>query len=277
MLTRVKIYLHPLMVMLLASLLIVNLFFYVVLPGMMFFPLSHIDATPKEWGLDYQDITLNLSEKEKLTAWYIPHPDANKTVLFFHGNGGNISHRAQSVLLFHQLKLNVFIIDYPGYGKSTGNASEHGLYNSANLAWDYLLTEKQLQEKNIIIFGRSLGGAVAIDLASRVNSGALIIESTFTSVRDMAGTLMPLLSKFIYLRYSFASIDKINNITSPLLVIHSKEDEMIPYEFGNKLFQQAITAKEFLEIQGSHNDGFIKSMPSYKNSLMQFLEKYQLL
>lgn len=255
-------------------LLFSNIYLYIAQPHMLFYPLSDMQATPGDWQLPYEDVRLKLADNTHITGWYLPYPQAKKTVLFFHGNGGNISHRGDSLYIFNKLKLNVLIIDYPGYGKSEGKPSEKGLYQSANAAWQYLLSDKKTSPENIIIFGRSLGGAVAVDLASRVKVGALILESTFTSVSDMAGFILPILSRFMYLRYSFDSQNKITKITAPLLVIHSPDDEIIPFVLGKKLYKHAISEKKFLQIEGGHNDGFIKSMSSYRKTLNHFIYTY---
>ena len=251
--------------------LFLNVFLFLKLPGMVFYPLKNIDVTPKEWGLVYEPVSLPLKNKTKISGWYLPHPKAKKTVLFFHGNGGNISHRGDSLYIFHKLKLNVLIIDYPGYGNSEGTPSEQSLYQSANVAWQYLISYKNVNPANIIIFGRSLGGAVATELASHVNAGALILESTFSSVRDFVDIAFPALSYVMYIRYSFDSLSKINKVTSPVLMIHSPEDEVIPFVLGKKLFEGVVSEKNFLPIQGGHNDGFIKSMPSYVKTLKSFI------
>jgi fermentation-respiration switch protein FrsA (DUF1100 family) len=255
-------------------LIVLNIFFYFSQPGMIFFPFKNIDSTPRDWGLSYEPIRLKLKDDTTISAWYIPHPQASNTVLFFHGNGGNMSHRASSISVFQQLKLNVLIIDYPGYGESDGSPTEQGIYQSADAAWQYLVSDKKLNSKNIIIFGRSLGGAVAVDLASRVSPGAVILESTFSSVRDMAASIFPLISNFIYLRYSFDSMNKIKNVSSPLLFIHSPDDEIIPFDLGKKLFTHANPNKQLLQISGGHNDGFIKSMPTYQKTLRHFIHKH---
>ena len=183
-----------------------NIFLYLKQPDMIFYPLKEIEASPENWDLSYEPVQLKLSNDVKISAWYIPHPTADKTILFFHGNGGNISHRGDSIYIFHKLKLNVLIIDYPGYGESEGIPSEDGLYQSANAAWQYLIKDKNINRENIIIFGRSLGGAVAVDLASRVKAGGLILESTFSSVRDYVDMVFPILSNLFYLRYTFDSL-----------------------------------------------------------------------
>lgn len=241
-------------------------------PNMIFYPLKEIETTPKEWGLDYKQVMLNLVTGNVISGWYIPYPEADKTILFFHGNGGNISHRGDSLYIFHKLKLNTLIIDYPGYGESDGVPSEDGLYQSANAAWKYLISEEKMDPKNIIIFGRSLGGAVAVDLASRVNAGGLILESTFSSVHDIAGVIFPVVSNFIYLRYSFDSLNKIKKVTVPVLVIHSPDDEIIPFKLGQKIFEGVVSEKGFLQIEGGHNDGFMQSITSYMQALRFFIQ-----
>ena len=247
-----------------------NAYLYVKQPSMVFYPLKDIEATPKDWGMNYESVNLKLSDDENISAWYLPHPEAVKTILFFHGNGGNISHRGDSIYIFHKLKLNVLIIDYPGYGESDGTPSELGLYQSADAAWMYLTKNKKLNPDRVIIFGRSLGGAVAVDLASRVKAGGLILESTFSSVRDILNIVMPKLSHFIYLRYSMDSINKLKTIDMPVLVIHSPEDTVIPFELGVKLFQGVQSEKDFLQLQGGHNDGFMQSISLYMPRIRTF-------
>jgi fermentation-respiration switch protein FrsA (DUF1100 family) len=252
--------------------LLFNVYLYSKQPGMIFYPLKEVDVTPDEWDLPYQPVQIKSTDHVKLSAWYIPHPEANKTVLFFHGNGGNISHRGDSIYIFHKLKMNVLIIDYPGYGESEGIPSEDGLYQSANSAWQYLIKDKNIKPKNIIIYGRSLGGAVAIDLASRVKAGGLILESTFSSVADIVKMAFPVMSNFIYLRYSFDSLSKINKVKYPVLLIHSPDDEIIPFELGQKLFAAVQSEKKFLQIEGGHNDGFMQSISSYMQTLRSYFQ-----
>lgn len=247
-----------------------NAYLYVQQPNMVFHPLKEVDVTPKDWGLSFENVTLKTTRNEKVAGWYLPHPEAKKTILFFHGNGGNISHRGDSIYIFHKLKLNVLIIDYLGYGESEGSPSEEGLYQSANAAWEYLTNKTKA--KDIVIFGRSLGGAVAVDLASRVKAGGLILESTFSSVRDILNIVMPKLSYLIYLRYSMDSLSKLEMVEAPTLIIHSDEDDVIPYQLGKKLFFAAVSEKEFLKITGSHNNGFMENIKPYMQTLRVFTQ-----
>lgn len=252
-------------------LFVFNFYLYLKQPHMVFFPLTEIEQTPQDWDLQYEEVKLKTADHVSLSSWYLPYPEAKKTVLFFHGNGGNISHRGDSLYIFHKLRLNTLIVDYPGYGESEGSPSEQGLYQTADAAWQYLVNDKKIKPENIIIFGRSLGGVAAADLASRVNAGGLILESTFSSARDIADIAFPVLSHFIYMRYSFATLDKISRIKSPVLVIHSPDDEVIPYQLGVKNYKKITAKKIFLRISGGHNDGFMQNLSTYIPTLREFI------
>jgi fermentation-respiration switch protein FrsA (DUF1100 family) len=252
---------------------LLNGWLYLQQPKMTFYPAAKLLETPDRWGLPYEEVQLLTEDKVRLHGWYIPQPTATRTLLFFHGNGGNISHRGESLAIFNRLGLNVLIIDYRGYGHSEGQPDEQGLYRDATAAWHYLTGQRGLSAKQIIIFGRSLGGAVAAQLASRVEPGALILESTFSSARDMAGQLFPLLSHVILLRYSFDSEQQIRQLKSPLFMAHSPQDEIIPYSQGIKLYAAAPPSKRFFEMRGGHNDGFLQSQPGYEQSLRRFIRE----
>jgi len=240
-------------------------------PAMIFFPSKDLIETPTDWGLPYEDVALVTEDTVRLHGWFIPHQGASRTVLFFHGNAGNISHRGESVSIFHRLGLNVFIFDYRGYGNSQGKPSEVGMYDDARTAWHYLVKEKGFATSQIIIFGRSLGGAVAANLAAEVQPGALILESTFSSTKDMAGVVLPVISHFIPLRFEFNTADKIKWVTSPLLVVHSPADDIIPFRLGEKVYHAANQPKSLVKIQGDHNSGFLLSQPAYEQALREFL------
>jgi fermentation-respiration switch protein FrsA (DUF1100 family) len=262
---------------LLISVLLLSLFggwLYYQQPAMIFFPIKDLVETPEDWGLDYENTTLKTRDGIKLHGWFIPHQRASRTLLFFHGNAGNISHRRESVMIFHQLGLNVFIFDYRGYGHSQGKPSESGLFNDAVAAWQYLVDEKGLSRQQVIIFGRSLGGSVAANLAAKVQPRALILESTFSSASDMANAIFPILSAIIPLRFEFNTVEHIKHVTSPLLVVHSTEDDIIPFKLGDKVYRAANQPKYFIKIHGDHNYGFLQSQPNYENALEEFLAKH---
>jgi len=244
---------------------------YLMQPSMVFFPSRDLTATPGQWGLAYEDVTIDTADGLRLHGWFLPHEGSNEVLLFLHGNGGNISHRGESLLIFQRLGLNVLIIDYRGYGRSEGTPSEDGLYEDARSAWRYLTEIRSYRAGQIIIFGRSLGGAVAVKLATEQEPAKVILESTFSSARDMASSLMPVLSKIVVLRYRFDSLAHIAQLQAPLLVLHSPDDETIPFRLGEKLYEAADAPKQFAKLKGDHNYGFIESQPSYERALGRFL------
>lgn len=259
------------LVPLLLGLAILNGLMYFQQPRMIFFPWSALDATPADWGLDYEDLHFRTEDEVLLHGWFIPRPGAHRAVLFLHGNAGNVSHRRESIEIFHQLGLAVFIFDYRGYGQSSGTPSETGLYRDARAAWRQLTRDRGYAAADILIFGRSLGGAVAARLAAEVTPAGLILESTFSSARDFAHRVFPLLSRLVFLRYDFNAAQALGRVRAPLLVMHSRDDEIIPFELGRGLYAAASEPKHFVELHGDHNTGFIVSRPAYDQTLADFL------
>lgn len=239
-------------------------------------PSRKVGATPAAIGLDFQEVWLTCPDTTRLHGWYIPGPAGKgmaRTLLFCHGNAGNISHRLDSIRIFHNLGLAQFIFDYRGYGRSQGVVSEPGTYMDAETAWHYLVQERGVAPGQIILFGRSLGGAVAAHLASLHPVTALILESTFTSIPDLAAELYPLLPVRWLSRYRYNTLSRLVDISCPILVIHSREDEIIPFSHGRQLSRASGTSGQLLEIRGGHNDGFLLSGQEYSNGLARFLEK----
>jgi fermentation-respiration switch protein FrsA (DUF1100 family) len=253
------------------ALALLNGWMYLQQPHMIFLPYRQLDQTPADWGLAYEDVSLGAAQGPRLHGWYIPHPGSRRVLLFFHGNAGNISHRGESVAIFHRLGLNVFIFDYRGYGQSAGKPGEAGLYEDAAAAWHYLTHDRGFAREDIVLFGRSLGGAVASRLAADVQPRALILESTFSSAHDMAQSVFPVLSRLIVLRFRFNTAAYINRVTCPLLVVHSPDDEIIPFRVGERVYQAARPPKVLIRIRGDHNTGFIASQPAYEHALAEFL------
>lgn len=247
-------------------------FMYFNQPHMVFFPIKELRGAPASWGMEYEDVTIeSLDKTAKLHGWFIPAKGASKTLLFFHGNAGNISHRGESIRIFHKAGLNVFIIDYRGYGASTGKPSEQGVYDDARSVWQYLTGERGVADSNIIIFGRSLGGVIATQLASEVKPAGLIVESVFSSAKDVARQLMPVISRLVFIRYQFDAEQMIRNVRVPLLVLHSPADDIIPFNLGKKVYDAANDPKLFYEMKGDHNGGFLESQPEYQQTLEKFI------
>jgi uncharacterized protein len=253
---------------------LLSLLLYLFQPKFVYFPQSTIDYTPDMAGLPYEDIHLLTKDNVDIHGWFIPVKEASKTLLFFHGNGGNISHRLESLKIFHELGLSVFIIDYRGYGQSEGTPSEQGTYQDAEVAWHYLTQTRGIADKDIIIFGRSMGGAIATWLASQHMPGLLMLESTFTSIADMGKHYYPYLPTQLLARIKYESIDRIGDIHYPVLIAHSQSDEIVPYALGQRLFEKVNSTKVFMELQGGHNDGFIVSGRTYIEGIKSFINAH---
>ncbi len=240
---------------------------------MIYFPDREIRGTPEDIGLRYEDISFETGDGVPISAWYVPAEKERGVILFCHGNAGNISDRLDSIKIFHDLNLSVLIFDYRGYGKSRGRPSEKGTYRDAEAAWDYLIKVKRKPAGKIIVFGRSLGGAVAAELALRRQPAGLIIESSFESLPDLGKRFYPWLPVRLLSRFEYATIDKVALIKCPKLIVHSPDDEIIPFGHGRAVYEKASPPKEFLEITGGHNEGFLISGNVYKEGLERFSEK----
>ncbi len=250
------------------------LFLYFTQSGMLYYPnlpSRELMLTPDRYGLEYEELQLKTGDGLTLHGWFIPTRNPRATLLFCHGNAGNISHRMESIAIFHQLGLNVLIFDYRGYGQSEGKPSEQGTYLDAEAAWDYLTQQKNIPPNQIILFGRSLGAAIASRLASTRQPLGLIVESAFSSVPDMAAHYYPYLPVRLISRFRYDTQQHVENISSPILVIHSPDDEIIPYSNGQQLFAAAGEPKQFLSIHGGHNDGFLLSGEQYTRGLEGFI------
>lgn len=238
---------------------------------MVFFPDSQMAGTPGSIGLDYEDVQLRASDGVKLHGWFVPSPGGRGTALFCHGNAGNISHRLEMIEIIHRLGLNCLIFDYRGYGRSQGSPSEQGLYRDAEAAWTWLVQDKEVNPASIICWGRSLGGPVAAWLARDKGPGAVIIESTFTSLPDLGQKIYPFLPVKLISRLRFPTQKYVRNLNCPVLVVHSTGDELVPFAFGERLYKAAPDPKQFLAIRGGHNDGFVVSGQAYVQGLNDFL------
>lgn len=235
-------------------------------------PGRTLTLTPADVGMDYHDVFIKTVDGVMLHGWFIGE-QSSRVVLFFHGNAGNISHRLDSIRQFRDLGLSVFIIDYRGYGQSEGRTTERGLYRDADAAWRYLTEDRGIAAANIIVFGRSLGASVASRLAGKQKPLALIVESSFTSVPDIAQDLYPWLPARWLSRLRHATRDYIQDVHSPVLVIHSRDDEIIPFHHGEAIFASANEPRTLLQIRGTHNDGFIRDERTYMQGLRMFLTR----
>jgi len=301
---------------------------------LVFYPETgrEIIATPDQTGLPYEDIRLFTSDGLSLHGWYVPvspiHAQPRGTVLFLHGNAGNISHRIDSLQMFHRLGYSALIFDYRGYGNSGGTPSEQGTYRDAEAAWRYLTEQRRIPSCRIVLFGESLGGAVGAWLAAtsrdtllveqlairlgepttpakslvmakpadcgsgceaatpapdasqrrvmaaRQKPAALVIASGFTSVPGLARHFYPYLPVRWLARIRYDTEKNLRAVAVPVLIAHSPEDEIVPFEHGRALFAAANPPKRFLELAGGHNDGFIFMRESWVEALGNFLDEH---
>lgn len=240
----------------------------------IFFPPRYPEGfePPANYGLKPEEVWISASDGVKINAWFFPGSSSPKVLLCFHGNAENIGYGLPRMKTLSRLGVNLLAVDYRGYGKSEGSPDEQGVYRDAEAAHRFLIEAKRFEPKNIIIYGQSLGGAVAIDLASRRECGGLVVESSFTSGRDMARRMfrIPLLEYVPKSR--FDSISKISKVRAPVLIIHGTQDEVIPFSMGERLSQAAPEPKWFLRVEGAgHNDVFVVGGEKYLAHLRTLL------
>ncbi len=242
--------------------------------SMIFVPSRQVNITPKTVGLEFESVQLITPDRVNLSAWFIPSKEADSyVILHCHGNGGNISNRVDYSLIFHQIGLSSLQFDYRGYGNSSGSPTEEGLYLDAITAWEYLVNDRQIPPSKIILYGESLGGGVASYVALQKPVGGLILASTFTSVPDRGAEIYPFVPVHALSKYQFNTYDRLPQIKVPILVIHSRDDIIIPFSHGEKNFARANEPKTFLEISGDHNYGFLDSGTVYSQGILDFVAK----
>jgi fermentation-respiration switch protein FrsA (DUF1100 family) len=238
----------------------------------IFFPERDFCAVPSDGGMAYEDVYLHGPDGRMIHGWFIPGR-GNTVVLFFHGNGGNISHRIEKIHLLFYPEISSLMIDYRGYGRSHGKPSEKACYLNALTSWEYLVRSRHFGPNQIVLFGESLGGAVAVDLASKKDVGAVILESTFPNIGVVANRFVPFIS--ILLRRKFDSLSKISSVHVPLLQLHGEEDDLVPQPLGQKLFEAANEPKVFYSIKGAqHNDTYTVGGEPYVQTIQRFVEHY---
>lgn len=235
----------------------------------IYYPDPHWIATPERLGLEAEEVRIASEPGLWLHAWFFPLARPLATMLFCHGNAGNVSHRLENVLLLHRAGFQVLLFDYRGYGHSDGQPTESGLYRDAVAAWALLSDRADTRNAPRIIFGRSLGGAVAVELAARVEADGLIVESTFTSIRTLARLILPLPLPDLPAQYD--SLSKIGTLSMPLLVIHGERDELVPFGDGRALYEAAPDPKSWYAIPGAgHNDTYVVGGEAYFRHIVDF-------
>jgi len=240
---------------------------------LIYFPDPHLELTPTDLALSHDEVWLATEDDVRLHAWFLPVPDAAFVVLVCHGNAGNISHRLDRALLLHsKLKSSVLLFDYRGYGKSEGSPDEEGTYADGRAAYRHLV-DRGFAPDRILLFGESLGAAVAVQIAQEQEAAALILEAPFTSIPDMARAVYPFLPLGRWVRTQYDNLAKIRHVKMPLLVLHGTRDRVVPFEQGERLFQAAAEPKRFHAIPGAgHNDTFPVGGDDYWKAWMELLD-----
>ncbi len=239
----------------------------------IYFPDSEFQQTPADAGLPFEALAFQTADGVMLYGWYMPHPDARFTVLHFHGNAGNISHRLHMYRRWHALGLSVFAFDYRGFGKSEGKPSESGLYEDAKAAWSELTDKLKVNPQSVILAGRSLGCAVALNLSGEAQAAGLALETPFTSVPDMAAHYYPWLPLRFFMRSRFDLLESIAGNSKPLLIISAQNDEIVPEGMDERIFSAAGGPKTHHALPGGHNDFDITSSPAYEQAWRTWLPK----
>lgn len=249
---------------------------YLFQSHLVYFPGTGREAvvTPQSYGLRYESVSIRTADNETLDAWWVPAENARGTVLFFHGNAGNISHRIDYLQMFHRLRYSTLIVDYRGYGKSSGTPSEAGTYRDAEAAWEHLRHARLAQPRDVVIAGESLGAAIATWLAAEVSPRAVLLFSTFTSVTDLGAQVYWFLPVRLLSRMGYDNLANLKRIRAPVFIAHSRDDDIVPYAHGRRLFEAASEPKAFLEMRGGHNDGFIFMRPEWVSELGAFLDRH---
>ena len=243
----------------------------------IFFPDRDLGATPAEVGLHYEDVRLDVGTGEEIHGWFVPG-DSETTLVWLHGNAGNIGGRLDNLRMLHDaLGLSVLIFDYRGYGQSGGVPSEAAMYEDAEAALEFLRSDKGLDPvESIVLFGRSLGGAVAVETAARHRVRGVVLESAFTSVRDMARRTHPYLPSSLVMRMiesRFDALSRIPDVGSPVLILHGDQDDLVPTDHARRLFDAAAGPKSLYLIGGaSHNDTYLVGGTSYFDALRAFID-----
>ena len=241
---------------------------------LVFFPERDIFQDPGDRGLIFEDVTFAASGGVSLHGWFVPGP-GDKTLVWFHGNAGNISHRVDNLYSLHtRLGVNIFIFDYRGFGKSEGSPSERGTYLDADAALEYLRSREDVDTNKLVLFGRSVGCAVAAEAATKIEAQAVILESPFTSARAMARKVYPFLPGIgLLVAGKLDTLSRIGRVHAPIMVIHGDADEIVPFEMGRELFEAANHPKRFYAIGGAgHNDTYLVGGEPYLEALVSFVE-----
>lgn len=223
-------------------------------------------------GLPLQDVWLETDDRVRLFGWYVDAGPARPVLLWCHGNAGNVVHRLENLAFLYRLGLSVFLFDYRGYGRSAGSPSEAGLYRDAQAAYDYVTRIRKIAPQRLILFGRSLGAAVAAELAVSSPAAGLILETPFPSIEAMAKAHYLGLPAHWLLEARYDLLEKLKRIAIPILVIHGDRDTIVPMALGREVFEMAREPKALYIVRGAdHNNLYLVGGRPYFQRLRQFI------
>ena len=239
---------------------------------LIFFPDRELRNTPASYGLPFEDVTLTTSDNVRLAAWWIPAATPRGALVFAHGNAGNIGDRLDFTAYFRERGLSVMLFDYRGYGHSEGMPSEAGTECDIDAAITLVTGAKRVPSERLILYGESLGGAVALAAAARHRPAALVVASTFTSVPEMAHVHYPWAPRAL-VRIRYDSLGLVPTLRCPVLVMHGPDDSIVPFSMGEALFRAAREPKRFAHLVGDHNDGGILVSPDAQHAFAALLDE----
>lgn len=260
--------------------LIICLYIYINQSKYMYHPSNNIERDPSSFGINFDQVTLITEDGVKIVGWFIPAKPSNNsitnhtyTILYCHGNAGNISEHLEIAIELIKMNYNVMLFDYRGYGLSEGKPTEIGTYLDAMSTWKYLTENRGIESNKIIIYGWSLGGSIAAWLATKTKPYALILESTFASAKIMAHRMFPYLPTKLLCRYNYNTMEYVKNIQCPVLVAHSPQDKTVPFEDSFTILANIQTEKEFVRLKGGHNDGRLLLLLDGQKAFDNFIRK----
>ena len=240
----------------------------------LFAPSRTLVDTPAREGLAFEEVWFVAEDARALHGWWIPHPEARGTILYCHGNASNIGNRIGLARDLHRLRVNVFLFDYRGYGRSKGWPTEQGTYRDARAAYEVVRARyADAEQPPVIVYGASLGGAIATQLALDKPVRGLILEGAFTSTVDVGRHLYPLLPVRLVVRHRYDALSRIPRITAPKLLAHSRDDQLIPFQLGERLYEAAAEPRQFFALQGPHDEAGWNNTPAYWPVLEQFVTR----
>ncbi len=272
---RIKKFIVNRLIVLGAALVLVTILVRIFENRFIYFPPRYPEgfSPPEAYGLHLEEVWLMTEDGVKLNAWFLPNPASPKVLLWFHGNAENIGMGLEQMKAFSRFGSNLLAVDFRGYGKSEGKPDEPGVYRDADAAYRYLVEARHFEPRNIFIYGHSLGGAVATDLASRHECGGLIVESSLSSAREMARRILRIPFMEYVTKTRFDSVGKIARVRAPVLIIHGTQDKVIPFTMGQELYQAARQPKSFMPIEGAgHDDPFQVGGQKYFDRLKAFIQ-----